>query len=261
VLAGTSRASPAATANVLRFWVEPSYAPSTNPSQRIDLSILELVGPFSLNSNVGVIPLCQVADNCGATGASLTVSGYGETQSDVGSSVATNLQWANLVAVDQTVCVAKFNSNFNCNGCLPTTNVCAGANAPGGNQDSCFGDSGGPLATATGTRKLWGVVSSGTVPADQTPSCGKPGEYGVYVSVPPNLAWINSVLNGQQNGTAIDNACIAQGTCSTGGFTPGNPNSSFFPPFMWQWYYILAIVGGVALLVLIIVLLCCCCRK
>ena len=256
MLTGVTRSSPVSTQGVLRFWVEPSYDPAVSSQNRIDLAILELQGPFALNSNVAVIPMCQTSDNCGATDAGLIVSGYGETQSDVSNSVSNTLQFATLFAVDQNACKNKFQANFGCSNCLPVTNVCAESNPTGGNKDSCFGDSGGPLVTTTTPKRLWGVVSSGTVPADQQPSCGKAGEYGVYVSLPPNLPWINSVLSGQQNTTAIDNACVATNTCSS--FPPSNP---FFPPFRWQWYYILAIVLGAALLVLLIVALCCCCRK
>ncbi len=262
VLTGISRSSPVSRSSVIRFWVEPSYSNSFQVKDRIDLAILELTTALTFTGSVAAIPLCTTANNCGATGANLFVSGYGQTQSDVGSSVATILQFAPLLAVDITLCKQKFQANFNCgnNDCLPATNVCAQSNPIGGNKDSCFGDSGGPLSTTTSPARLWGVVSSGTVPAGQTPSCGKAGEYGVYVSVPPNLPWITSVTSGQQNTTAIDNACVASNTCSS--FTPANPSTSFFPPFAWQWYYILAIaLGGVLVLLLIILVPVCCCRK
>ncbi len=224
------------------------------------MAVLELISPFTLNSNVAVVPMCTTANNCGATGASLFVSGYGQQTSDVSSSTATQLQFAPLVAIDQVACRTKWDSNFGCSNCLPATNVCAGSDPAGGNKDSCFGDSGGPLSTNTNPKRLWGVVSSGTVPADRTPSCGQANEYGVYVSLPPNLPWINSVMAGGENSTAITNACVAAGTCSSG-FAPTNPSNSFFPPFRWQWYYILAIALGAGLLILLIIAICCCCNK
>jgi secreted trypsin-like serine protease len=250
--------------SVARFWVEPSYDTATSQSNRIDLAIIQIGNSFSLTSAVAVIPMCQSSDNCGTVGSPLIVSGYGETMSDQGSSVSDTLNFATVTAVDQTLCSAKFDTNFGCTNCLPVTNVCAESSPVTANpgKDSCFGDSGGPLARDFGGGvsgfKLWGVVSSGTVPAGQNPSCGKVGEYGVYVSVPKNLAWINSVLSGQQNSTAIDSACVAAGTCAS--FKP--PASGWvFPPFAWQWYYILAICVGGALVALIIILCCCCCKK
>jgi secreted trypsin-like serine protease len=263
---GISRTSASANdRNVARFWVEPSYDTATPVSNRIDLAIIQTVTPFTLSSAVDMIPICQASDNCGAVASPLIVSGYGETVSDQSSSVSDSLNFATVSAVSQTLCSAKFDTNFGCTNCLPVTNVCAESNPVSSNpgKDSCFGDSGGPLArdfgSGTAGFKLWGVVSSGTVPGGQTPSCGKLGEYGVYVSATQNLPWINSVLSGQQNGTAVDNACVAAGTCSS--FKPP-PSGWVFPPFAFQWYYILAICLAAGLVILIIICCCrCCCKK
>jgi secreted trypsin-like serine protease len=250
--------------NVARFWVEPSYDTATSQSNRIDLAIIQTGNSFSLSGAVAVIPMCQSSDNCGTTGSPLIVSGYGETVSDQGSSVSDSLNFATVTAVDPTLCSTKFNSNFGCTNCLPVSNVCAESSPVTANpgKDSCFGDSGGPLVQDFGTGvsgfKLWGVVSSGTVPVGQNPSCGKVGEYGVYVGVPQNLVWINSVLAGQQNSSAVDSACVAAGTCSS--FKPP-PSGWVFPSFAWQWYYILAICIGGALVALAVILCCCCCKK
>ncbi len=114
-----------------------------------------------------------------------------------------------------------------------------------------------------GVKKLWGVVSSGTVPADQSPSCGKQGEYGVYVSVPPNQQWITDVMNRRfDNTTAIDSACVATQTCTNTPPSANRPPFIIFPPFNWQWYYILAIViGGLLAVALVVVICMCCCKK
>ncbi len=181
---------------------------------------------MALSQNVAAVPLCAEGE-CGAPGSRLVVSGYGETVSDSSSSVSSILQYAELTAVPQAACVDKFETNFGCSNCLPVTNVCAQSDPADAdpNKDSCFGDSGGPLVQKVGgVSKLWGVVSSGTVPASESPSCGKPGEYGVYVSVPPNRPWINSVLQGEQDNEAIDSNCVSAGTCA---------GSSFFPFFPW----------------------------
>ena len=110
--------------------------------------------------------------------------------------------------------------------------------------------------------QLVGVVSSGTVPAGQTPACGKQGEFGLYVSImnPTVRAFLDNAMNGNlDNNTAIDNDCVAANTCSS--FTPEDPGGFWiFPGFDWQWYYILAIcLGGILLIVLLILCCKCCC--
>ncbi len=205
VTPGIDRRVTSSSRGVARYWVHPSYSTRTTERNRIDLAILQLTSDLTLNSNVAPVPLCQTGE-CGLRGSALLVSGYGEAVSDVASSVSTTLKWASLSAIDPVDCVAKWNSNFACISCLPSTNVCAQSNptTANPNKDSCFGDSGGPLVqTVGGVKKLWGVVSSGTVPGDQQPSCGKQGEYGVYVSIPPNSAWILSVMRGELNSSAI----------------------------------------------------------
>ena len=65
--------------------------------------------------------------------------------------------------------------------------VCAGVMA--GGQDSCYGDSGGPLIAANGSDgwKQIGIVSWGN-------GCARRGYHGVYTSVPFFADWIASIL-------------------------------------------------------------------
>ena len=65
-------------------------------------------------------------------------------------------------------------------------------------------------------------MSSGTVPASQLPSCGKEGEYGLYVSVAQNRAWIDAVMSGQEEDNAITPDCISAGTCVGAGSGGGS---------------------------------------
>lgn len=47
-----------------------------------------------------------------------------------------------------------------------------------------------------------------------------PSRYGLYVSIGPNRVWIDSVMAGNQNSSAVTSQCVASGTCQE--FTPNN---------------------------------------
>lgn len=272
LLPGRDRLNKNSASNraVLRYWVEPSYDRSVPQSNRIDIGIIELATPFDLSLStsstkyVSPIPLCS-GSNCFTAGSPVVVSGYGQTISGDGGSTSNTLIYADLLAVDQTMCSNKFDTNFGCTGCLPRNDICAESTPNPNTKDSCFGDSGGPLVRNFGSQvapnwQLVGIVSSGTVPANQAPACGKPGEYGLYVSVMASSQFLNNAMNGNLNSSAVDNSCVASQSCSN--ITPVPPTSGWiFPPFAWQWYYILAIALGGALVFIIIIAICCCCAK
>jgi secreted trypsin-like serine protease len=243
---------------VARFWVEPSYDGSVGQSQRIDIGVIEVTADFDFSlptsnaKHAFPIALCEAPLNCYPAGAPAMVSGYGQRVSGDSGSTPQTLYWADQFAVDQTACSNKFDTNFGCSNCLPRADICASSNPADANpnKDSCFGDSGGPLVRNLGSQAdpnfvLVGVVSSGTVPAGQTPACGKQGEFGLYVSImnPTVRAFIDNVRAGNLNSSAITNACVQTNTCAS--FVPESPGSIWiFPPFAWQWYYILAICLG-----------------
>jgi len=164
------------------LWVHSSYDASTLASNRIDLGMIELVSAFTISSNVTTITMCS-GSTCGATGSQLYASGYGQTQSDVSSSISNQLRFAGLLAVSGTACAQKFAQNFGCSNYLPATNICAQSDdqtmSPA--KGPCFSDFGGPLvqlfnAGPSQTFQLVGVASSTTVPASRRPSCGVVGE-------------------------------------------------------------------------------------
>jgi len=266
VIPGISRSG--SSFRTVRYNVHPSYDRSFSSQQRIDLAVLELTAAIPVTSGIAPISLCSGVTACHTAGAPLFVSGYGQRVSSSSASVSTSLIYADLFAIDQGVCAAKWNSNFNCQSCLPTTNVCAGSNPVDATpaKDSCFGDSGGPLVRNFGTTvspdfRLVGVVSSGTVPVGSSlSSCGEPGEYGVYVSVPGNLDWIQSVERGDENATAVTSNCVSAGTCVAGGGEVVIPPSSTLP-FVGTYYIVMAAIAGIILLMVLLTCFMRSCRR
>jgi secreted trypsin-like serine protease len=115
-----------------------------------------------------------------ATGAPLTVSGWGDTTSS--GQPSNDLRATTVNAVDFATCNAAYSGVY-----TAASVICA--IAPG--SDSCFGDSGGPLVDAGGN--LVGIVSSG--PIDH---CADVNQPGVYTNVTDCRvrAFITSQING-----------------------------------------------------------------
>ncbi len=68
--------------------------------------------------------------------------------------------------------------------------VCAGRKD--GRKGGCYGDSGGPLISGSGSdARQIGVVSWGTGPADASTMCGHANVYGVYTDVDAFRPWID----------------------------------------------------------------------
>ncbi len=220
-----------------RYWVEPSFVSANPQAQRIDLAIVEVEDTFQLSAEVQPIRMCTNSSCFTPFGSPVVVSGFGQTISDLSLSTTTRLRSANLFTVSDDVCRVKFESNFGCSDCLLRTDVCAGAP----DQNVCFGDSGGPLVRDFGGAegfRLVGVVASTTQPSNDWPSCGAAGEYGLFVSVPANRAWIERVLSGQEEHAAVTSVCVAAGNCTS---VPGTG----FPTLSSRtWLYI--VLGTVA---------------
>ncbi|MGE0501914.1 MAG: serine protease [Rhizobiaceae bacterium] len=74
---------------------------------------------------------------------------------------------------------------------LDETMLCAGTRS--GKEDSCVGDSGGPLMIAANDGPVQvGIVSWGVSPSDAPLPCGIEGAYGVYSRVGTLRDWIRS---------------------------------------------------------------------
>lgn len=152
--------------------VNPSFA----ATQVGDVAVLHLTTPLNLNANVAAIPLANANDFI--VGGLGTVSGWGSI-SETGPDSQT-LLYAQVTMIDDVTCAASLLAEDPTATLSPADEVCA-SSSPG---DSCYGDSGGPLAvsTASGLRLL-GIVSWGVF-------CG-PASPGIYAEVATWAGWIN----------------------------------------------------------------------
>ena len=84
----------------------------------------------------------------------------------------------------------KCNSNISYDGSVPDTYFCAGF--PEGLNDTCYGDSGGPLQCQNGddTWSVRGIVSWGI-------GCARPNKFGVYSNVSKYMPFLNKVMSGK----------------------------------------------------------------
>ncbi|XP_031617543.1 serine protease easter-like [Contarinia nasturtii] len=125
------------------------------------------IKPICLPSAVGMVN--KIFDNIG-----LTVAGFGQTESDIVSSIKLMV---NIEGFPQDKCQRLYRS-------LTLNQLCAGGKA---DQDSCNGDSGGPLMWTPNNSNhtyLVGLVSYGPTP------CGQVDLPGVYTRVSKYLSWI-----------------------------------------------------------------------
>jgi hypothetical protein len=154
---------------VRRIIVHPSW----DYEYSNDIALLELSRPLKFSSTVSPI----LIDDIGISSFSGTVSGWGSTASGSGP-FPNRLQLAEEVpSVSDDVCSSVYGLTFD-----PSVMMCAG----GEGVDVCSGDSGGPLATQSGSRwTLVGLTSWGPVNP-----CGQTGKPGVYTRISTFSDWI-----------------------------------------------------------------------
>lgn len=137
-----------------------------------DIALIELSRPVTYTKTVS--PVCLPSSTM-TTFTNLFVTGWGKLGQFQGGSDAL-----------MEVSAPAYSSQEQCRRMWGLSKIddkiCAGT----WNQDSCNGDSGGPLKTRVGGRVyIAGVVSFGS------PSCGN-GQPGVYTRISSYLSWIQS---------------------------------------------------------------------
>lgn len=154
--------------DVSEIHVHPSYTESTSTSFN-DIALLKLATPSSLTP-------ARLATIKPGEGYDALTLGWGRRNAEQVANTSNDypqaLQEVNVTTFDNASCYTG----------LADSHLCAGELA--GGEDSCSGDSGGPLLLSSqGQDTLIGVVSYGF-------GCAQPDNLGVYTSVPSFLSWI-----------------------------------------------------------------------
>ncbi|EDV93353.1 GH18317 [Drosophila grimshawi] len=168
---------------ILEFGVEdviphPQYDPASRHKHH-DIALVRLNAPVTLNAYIQPVclPLASVRsaiDNM----EQLVVSGWGRTLLRRQSNIKQRLD---VPVSDPDYCVKKFATR---NIDVIPSQLCAGGEF---SQDSCDGDSGGPLMRFKNAWYLEGVVSFGN-------RCGLEGWPGVYTRVANYMDWIENTI-------------------------------------------------------------------
>ncbi|KAF6125331.1 hypothetical protein HJG60_009833 [Phyllostomus discolor] len=160
------------------------FSPKYLGASAYDIAMLRLSSAVTYNKYIQ--PICVLASSIDFQNRSdCWVTGWGDIQEDQELPSPYILQEVQVGIINTTMCNYLFSQSpfrYNIWGDM----VCAGD--PQGGKDSCFGDSGGPLACER--KGLWyqvGIVSWGV-------GCGRPNRPGVYTNVSLHFEWMRTLI-------------------------------------------------------------------
>jgi len=163
--------------DVDRIIIHPNYNPN---NMEHDIALLKLADPITTITPVR-LATAEVMATAATPGQPVKVSGWGALSE--GGGAPSTLHDVTVPVVPNRIC----NAPQSYSGLVASTMLCAGLS--GGGQDSCHGDSGGPLwLNLNGIDVHVGIVSWGT-------GCARPNKYGVYTRSAAYLNWISAVTN------------------------------------------------------------------
>ncbi|NXT56728.1 GRAA protein, partial [Pluvianellus socialis] len=143
-----------------------------------DLMLLQLKKRAKINKAVRPIPLPTSSDDP-KPGTTCTVAGWGQTDNDP-ESLSDTLREVNITVIKRQTC----NKHYKNKPVITDNMICAGK---AGKEDSCPGDSGGPLIC---NNKMTGITSFGQ-------KCATVGAPGVYTRLTKQyLQWIRKTIGG-----------------------------------------------------------------
>ncbi|XP_060524667.1 phenoloxidase-activating factor 2-like [Cylas formicarius] len=200
----TSNLAGTQTSQVSGAWIHSNYNQQTLKN---DIAVLQLATPMNIGGNTGIVCLPPAGQSfIGYSSASCIVSGWGQTNFSTDDAPTQTLKQVHVPIVTNEQCRTSYlNPSLlgnNADLYLDFPNeICAGG---GANQDACTQDGGSPLVCKnanTNDFSLVGLVIWGK-------NCGLAGVYGVYVSVPAYLTWIQCAM-ACSRGTTTCSTCPA----------------------------------------------------
>lgn len=180
---------------VKRMIIHRDYNPSNFDN---DIALLELESPFQLQPHV--VPICLPEKDEDFIGQVAQVAGWGKLS--FGGPVPKVLQVAKLPVIGNKQCQEMYRNSGHLK-LISDSFLCAGYE--NGGQDSCEGDSGGPLQVQRANESRWvlaGTVSHGV-------KCAEPEKPGVYIAVSRYVDWIKSVTHHQDKNKRYGPAAMA----------------------------------------------------
>jgi secreted trypsin-like serine protease len=180
ILAGTVTLGPGGGQRVRarRIRIHPAYDPLT---LNHDLAIVQL------GTHLPYEPIDIVTPGEGALwspGTMATVTGWGNRTPQPGpTDFPTRLHEVDVPIVSDAQCQGAYPETL-----IPNSHVCAGDTVDGG-EDSCFGDSGGPMFVPDGDRFVEvGIVSTGR-------GCARRNFPGIYTQIDTHFGFIEPYLD------------------------------------------------------------------
>lgn len=161
-------------------FAHPSYS-MYDPNMRHDIALLKTRTHVEINDYV--IPIClpfsESIQELRIENENFIVTGWGQTDKDTPG----KQRHVSLIGKNRTICDIAFRQQMIE---LSYDQLCIGGEA---GQDSCRGDSGGPLMYESGLiTYVVGVVSFGAL------NCGTENHPGVYTKVADYLDWIEDIM-------------------------------------------------------------------
>lgn len=181
---------------VKRMIIHRDYNPSNFDN---DIALLELEAPFQLQPHV--VPICLPDKDEDFGGQIGLVAGWGKLS--FGGPVPKVLQVAKLPVINNKQCQEMYHNSGHMK-IISDSFLCAGYE--NGGQDSCEGDSGGPLQVQRLADSRWvlaGTVSHGI-------KCAEPNLPGIYIRTAAYLPWIRSVTFHQDHNKRYGPVALAR---------------------------------------------------
>jgi secreted trypsin-like serine protease len=173
------------------YWKHPRYAEFAEGKDTFtfdnDVALVRLAKPFA---NASLVTYVRSIASEPRPGTPVVAAGWGATNRK-GDVYPNELRRGVMPLTSQAQCQQAFDRVDSLKTQITDQMICAG----GGNVDTCFGDSGGPILARLrdGTRRVVGLTSFGAAPEDpNAPLCAINRTPGVYARMATLASWVDA---------------------------------------------------------------------